>query len=84
MTKLAPALEIARLRAALPAPRLRRLIRERTGVPQTALAHELGVDRTTICRWEAGTRTPQGGMLRRYVMLLERLVAAGERQRAAS
>ncbi|MEU8075155.1 helix-turn-helix transcriptional regulator [Catellatospora citrea] len=44
-----------------PASRRTALIRRRTaqGLSQERLAEQLGVDRTTIARWESGTSTPQ-------------------------
>ncbi|MEU8006952.1 helix-turn-helix transcriptional regulator [Catellatospora sp. NPDC049111] len=44
-----------------PAARRTALIRRRTaqGLSQERLAEQLGVDRTTIARWESGTSTPQ-------------------------
>lgn len=35
-----------------------RAVRERWGLTQAALAKELGVDVTTVSRWERGVRKP--------------------------
>ncbi|MGH7685609.1 MAG: helix-turn-helix transcriptional regulator [Candidatus Dormibacteria bacterium] len=57
----------------LPAPRLCRLIRESAGVTQVRLAREVGCDRMTIARWEAGTRRPRGELGLRYAEVLAAL-----------
>jgi transcriptional regulator with XRE-family HTH domain len=71
------ALQRAGLRRALPAPLIRRHLRERLGLTQTDLAAELKVDRVTISRWETGTRTPRGRNLQAYAAVLERLLTDG-------
>ncbi len=57
----------------LPAPPVRRLIRERAGLSQVDLAGYLDVSRPTITRYENGRRTPRGVLLERYQELLDRL-----------
>jgi DNA-binding transcriptional regulator YiaG len=61
----------ARTRGSLPPPALRRLIRERAGLTQAALARALGVNRAVLSRWENGERTPRDP--RGYLDVLERL-----------
>ena len=53
--------ELTRVRARgeLPPPALRRLLRERAGLTQAALARALGVHRAVLSRWETGERTPR-------------------------
>ena len=66
---------LARSRATrrLPAPLVRRALRESAGLSQQALASYLEVERATVSRWEGGARTPRGAALERYVELLDRL-----------
>lgn len=54
-------------------PATARSIRESAGVSQSRLAQEVGVDRTTLIRWEAGTTTPRGAQRSRYLELLDGL-----------
>jgi DNA-binding XRE family transcriptional regulator len=70
------ALRMTRLRRRLPAPAARRLIRERAGVSQAAVASAVGVARPAISRWESGKRTPRGEHLKRYVAALEQMATA--------
>jgi DNA-binding transcriptional regulator YiaG len=67
--------EQVRLRKAAPSPALARAIREAAGVSQARLAKELGVNRVTLCRWEAGQRRPRGSKALRYAQLLAELQA---------
>lgn len=66
---------VAEVREALslPAPTVARAIREAAGVSQARLAAELGVHELTVHRWEAGTRTPHGGLRLSYTRLLREL-----------
>ena len=57
-------------RRRLPDPESCRQIRERAGITQTELAEPLGVTGGAVSRWEAGLRTPRGGMASRYADLL--------------
>lgn len=66
------ALERARLRRRLPDPQTRRVLRERAGITQTALAEALGVDRATVSRWESGDREPVDDYLPSYIAALNR------------
>ncbi|MGH9462361.1 MAG: helix-turn-helix domain-containing protein [Vicinamibacteria bacterium] len=61
------------VRRRLPTPSRRRLIRERAGVSQSAIAHALGTAPAAVCRWEAGTRNPGAPLLESYLELLDRL-----------
>ncbi len=61
----------ARRRAFSPA--LARAIREAADVSQREIAHELGVHRVSVTRWELGTRRPSGVLLEAYLDLLEEL-----------
>jgi transcriptional regulator with XRE-family HTH domain len=74
-TAIEEALSAARLRRQLPPPQLRRLLRERCGLSQQALAAAVGVSAAAVSRWEAGLRTPRGDDLRRYAAALARLAA---------
>jgi DNA-binding transcriptional regulator YiaG len=57
----------------MPAPGMRRRIRERAGLTQLDLAAALGVSRPAVSRWEAGQREPRGELGLRYVEILDRL-----------
>jgi transcriptional regulator with XRE-family HTH domain len=67
--------ELAEIRSRLnlPPPEIRRAVRVSAGVTQAAVARACGVDRATVCRWEAGNRTPRGGHLRAYLLVLGEL-----------
>jgi transcriptional regulator with XRE-family HTH domain len=67
------ALDLARLRRRLPDPKTRRALRQRAGLPQSAIAKVVGVDRATISRWETGERDPENPHLRPYIETLDRL-----------
>lgn len=62
-----------RARRGLPAPALRRVIRESAGATQEDIAAEVGVNRVTVSRWESGQREPSGLRLVRYSALLRDL-----------
>ena len=62
----------AKMRCALPPPRLRRRIRELAELTQLEIAPAIGVDSTTVCRWERGG-SPRGASLDAYAALIERL-----------
>jgi transcriptional regulator with XRE-family HTH domain len=70
---LGDALQRARTRRSLPAPGMRRTLRQRAGISQTDLARALGVDRATVSRWESGDRQPDDGFLQAYLEALDRL-----------
>ena len=63
----------SRAKRRLPAPPVRRALRESAGLSQQALASYLEVERATVSRWEGGARTPRGATLERYVEVLDRL-----------
>jgi transcriptional regulator with XRE-family HTH domain len=52
---------------------VRRQLRLRAGITQNAIAKAVDVDRATVSRWEAGSRTPAGENLVRYLEVLELL-----------
>lgn len=59
----------------LPSPSVARDIRLAAGVSQQRLADELGVQRNTISRWEAGERHPSPSLRARYARVLLQLAA---------
>lgn len=38
-------------------------LREKRKLTQEALANQLGIDRTTVAKWESGENMPRAGML---------------------
>jgi transcriptional regulator with XRE-family HTH domain len=62
-----------RARRRLPPARERRLRRLRSGLSELDVAKVVGVDRSTISRWESGQREPRGEMLTNYVNFLDAL-----------
>jgi DNA-binding transcriptional regulator YiaG len=66
-------LERKTARRRLPAPDVRKLLRERAGLTQTEAGAVVAVLPSTVSRWETGQRTPRGETLDRYIELLERL-----------
>ena len=52
-----------------------RAIREGAGLSLREVAEVVGVDRTTIFRWEIGTRRPQGHKAITYGQLLDDIMA---------
>lgn len=66
-------------RKALPSAEMRRLIRVNAGVSQQAVADVVGVSRPAITAYEAGTRTPIGEHLDRYIDALRALSDGGAR-----
>lgn len=68
----------ARLRARqqLPAPAVRRALRQAAGLSQDHVAQAVGTSRQAVAHWEAGTRYPRPEHLTAYVEVL-RLLAAG-------
>lgn len=57
----------------LPAPPMRRAIRQAAGVTQARLAQELNVSDRSIAGWEAGTTNPSPKHRRPYTELLHSL-----------
>ena len=56
---------------------MRRLLRERAKLTQAEVGHRLGVDRSAVCRWENGSRSPRGAALDGYANLLAELAKDG-------
>lgn len=65
-----PIERLARARRMLPAPDVRRAIREASGLSQTDVATHLGVGQRSVSRWETGQSDPTKSVLVRYVDLL--------------
>jgi DNA-binding transcriptional regulator YiaG len=66
-------LDSVRAQRRLPAPAVRREIRERVGLSQADVARALGVTREAVAYWERGQRVPKAGTAARYLELLDRL-----------
>ncbi len=64
--------QVLRARA-LPKPAERRAIRERAGLPTSAIAGAVGVTRQAVCNWEKGIRNPTGVRLDLYLRVLQQL-----------
>jgi DNA-binding transcriptional regulator YiaG len=60
-------------RRKLPAPKARRLIRERAGLSQGDLAQVLDVSIATVSRWESGQCLPARSVYAAYANVLQRL-----------
>ena len=73
MDTLDEALAVRRAQWELPSFARRRELRRRHGLTQADIADVVGVDPTTVVRWESSTRTPQGDSTRRYLAVLQRL-----------
>src|SRR5690349_9386366 len=65
-----------RQRRELPAPEVRRALRRAAGASQASVAEVVGVTRQSVSLWEAGTRTPRGANLERYLDVLRELKRA--------
>ena len=59
----------------LPAPPIRRALREHHGLSQGQLAELLWVDRASVSRYESGERAPRTAIAERYLDILERLAS---------
>lgn len=73
---ITPELDLARLtlgRRIAATPGLARELRAHADLSQPDMAAVVGVDASTISRWEAGSRRPSGASGRRYLMLLAEL-----------
>ncbi len=57
----------------LPAPGVRRALRQQAGVSQRALAEAVGVSKTALLRYERGEMRPRGEHLDRYAKALRLL-----------
>src|SRR5438046_2872809 len=60
--------------AELPAPEVRRDLREQAGLSKAQVARTLGVSPSTVTGWEGG-RDPVGGVRTKYAYLLDGLSA---------
>lgn len=58
-------------RREFPTPAVRRALRKATGASQADVAAVCGVTRQAVQLWEAGTRTPRGANLDRYLEVLQ-------------
>lgn len=58
-----------------PEPGEGRALRRSAGISQAELAAEIGVDQSSLMRWEAGLYRPRGENLTRYVAALDKLRA---------
>jgi DNA-binding transcriptional regulator YiaG len=76
---LADLTERLQARRELPLPEVRRTLRRVAGASQADVAAIVGVTRQAVQLWEAGTRTPRGANLDRYLEVLRefRRVVAG-------
>lgn len=63
----------ATIRRRLPTPALARAIREAAGATQAELAEALGVDQSTVARWESGVRRPGPDKAEQYLAVLDAL-----------
>ncbi len=66
-------IRLSRERRALPPPGVCRQLRVGVGLTQLEVAEVLACDRSTVARWELGSRTPRGELARAYAELLGRL-----------
>lgn len=66
-----------RLAARWSNPEDRKAIRVRCGLSQQQLADTLGVQQTTVQRWENGTRTPRQPLADTYYRTLDQLADIG-------
>jgi transcriptional regulator with XRE-family HTH domain len=69
------AIEIAKARALIRSGRAQ-AIRERAGLSRSEVAESVGVNDSTIARWETGERSPRGEGAKRYARLLRELAEA--------
>jgi DNA-binding XRE family transcriptional regulator len=66
-------LDEVRANRRMPAPETARMIRRAAHITQARMAREIGVDRITLHRWEAGLDKPRPAMRARWAALLEEL-----------
>jgi DNA-binding transcriptional regulator YiaG len=65
--------EHLRAKRDLPAPAMRRAIREAAGASREDIATELGVSSQAVMLWEQGTRSPSRRHLANYIRVLREL-----------
>jgi transcriptional regulator with XRE-family HTH domain len=70
---LSAILEVARDRRDLPAPSMRRAIRQSAGLSLTDVARAVGVSRQAVAAWETGKTTPASAHVSAYAELLREL-----------
>lgn len=68
--------EQAQVARRLPAPPMRKAIRESANVSKGAMARELGVSNSAVAFWESGIHDPSPRHAARYLALLDGLRAA--------
>ncbi|MBM3695267.1 MAG: helix-turn-helix transcriptional regulator [Actinobacteria bacterium] len=68
-----------RNRRRLPAREVCRAVRLSAGITQAAVARACAVNRASVCRWEAGRRTPRGDHLKAYLAVLNELLGSPDR-----
>ena len=71
--KVQAARRATQARRMLPPPAQRREIRREAGLSQEDLAFALGVNGTTLCRWESGERQPSDEHVVGYQQVLAHL-----------
>ena len=82
MDNLGSAIARARAQRRLPAPVVRRQLRESLGLTQEDIAGAVGVTRSAVAYWELGRRTPQGETAAAYIAVLDRLATEAAQQGA--
>ena len=68
--------KLANLRDAVSSGRAR-TVRVSSGISQREMARAVGVDVSTVCRWELGERRPHGEAALRYADALDALAKRG-------
>ena len=71
--ELADALRRVKTSSRLPTPRVRKAIREQSGLTQERFAKAIHIHRVTLARWETGVSEPRGDARIRYVEALDKL-----------
>lgn len=69
--------DLVKARRELPAPKMRRALREAAGVSQDAVAQSIGVHRMTVNRWESGQCEPTPQHVIAYAAILRDLAQTG-------
>ena len=55
-------------------------LRQRLGLSQEQLAEQCGVNRTAVCHWESGIRSPSGPSAKLLLILQETLGKRGRKK----